>query len=61
MNFVNEVDRIAEAHEGTAGINVVFPSINLIVTFQCEIKFSVSRFEQETVWFKVDTINIGNV
>ena len=61
MNLVHEIRRMAHAHEWTASVNVLLPSVHFVVVFKGQEHASVACFDDETEWFQIDAFNVGDV
>lgn len=62
MDFVYEICQIARTRtQRTACVYIVLPSIELFVALECKVIPLTLGLHQDTMRFKVDTLNTTNV
>jgi len=61
VNFMYKIGGITDTHEGTSGIYIVLPAIELLVTFESEVISFFFRFEEKAVGFKIRSFDIGDI
>ena len=61
MHLVHKVGGIAHSHEGTPGVHVVLPAINLLIVLEGEVKPLLFGFEEQAVRLRVCPFNVRNV
>lgn len=58
---MNKVCRIADSHERTARVNVVLPTIQVLVILEREKEPPVFRLKEETIGLNVDPLYVGDI
>lgn len=61
MDLMNEISGIADAHKGTPRIDVVLPTVDLLVVFEREPVLFVFCFEIEAVGLGIGALDVGNI
>lgn len=59
--LVNKVCRIADTHEGAARIDVILPTIQLLVVLEGEVEPFALRLKEQAVRFQVRPLYVGDV
>ena len=57
---MNKIERVVK-HQGTPGINVNQPSIELIIVLECEIILLLFSFQEETAVFNGGPFDVGEI
>ena len=61
MDLVHEVGGIAHSHERTPGVDIVLPSVQLLVALEREIYPFILGLEKETVRLKICPLDVGDI
>jgi hypothetical protein len=61
VDLVHEVGRVADAHERTALVNVVLPSVELVVALEREPYPLVLALDEEAVRFEIGAFDVRDV
>ena len=61
MDLVHEVGGIAHSHERTPGVDIVLPSVQLLVALQREEYPLVFSFQEQAVRLEVCPLDVGDI
>ena len=61
MDFVHEVGGVAHAHERTSRVDVVLPSVQLLITLEGKVEFLVLGLQEQTVRLKICPLDVGDI
>ena len=61
MYLVDKVGRIADTHEGAAGVNVILPTVQLLVVLERQVEPLVLGFEKKAIGLEVDPLYVCNI
>lgn len=61
MYLVNKVRRIADTHKRAARVDVILPTIQLLVVLERKEEPFASRLNEEAIGFIVDPLHVGDI
>jgi hypothetical protein len=61
MDLMYKICGIADAHKGTPRIDIVLPTVDLLVVLEGEPIFFVLCFEIEAVGLDIGALDVGNI
>lgn len=59
MHLVHEICWVANAHQRAPGVDVILPTIELLIVFESKMVSLVLGLEQETVRFQIYPFDVG--
>ena len=61
MHLVNKVGRVADTHERAARVDVILPTVQLLVVLERQMEPLVLRLEKKTIGLEVDPLYVGDI
>jgi hypothetical protein len=61
VDLVNKICRVAHAHERTPGVDIILPTVELLVALHSKMISFFFGFEEQTIRLQVYPFNIGNI
>ena len=61
MYLVNKVGGIADTHERAARVDVILPTVQLLVVLERQVEPLVLRLEKKAIGFEVDPLYVGDI
>lgn len=61
MHLVNKVGRVADTHERTARVDVILPTVQLLVVLERQVEPFILRLEEEAIGLEVDPLDVGDI
>jgi hypothetical protein len=61
MYLVDKVGRVADTHKRTAGVDVILPTVQLLVVLERQMEPLVLRLEKKAIGLEVDPLYVCNI
>ena len=61
MYLVNKVGRVANTHKRAARVDVILPTVQLLVVLEGQVEPLILRLEEKAIGFEVDPLYVGNI